>query len=386
MQALPRFEDEPAMQRPVLALMGEFSAGKSTLLNMLMAQALMPTHITATQLPVVWLRHGAATTWQGIAPDGQVSAPQPGLPDWAALDHLSMVRITLDHPLLLQCDVIDTPGISDPRVSTALLGQVADHADLCLWCSAANQAWRQTEKAAWSALPRRLRQTSILAVTRADQLVQISDLARVVKRLKTEAGDLFGAIIPISAHQGMAAIKDGQLHDPQLWADSGAKALQQQIRTFLQLARATPRPAITSAAPHSIPTPGDMPSPPTQSKEKQMAIDISGVADIGGFIGACLVDSETGLMMASEGGEGFDLEAAGAANTDVVKAKLAAIKMLGLDDHIDDILITLGKQFHLIRPLADTPTVFLYVALDKKAANLGMARVQVKKVEQTLSL
>jgi len=114
--------------------------------------------------------------------------------------------------------------------------------------------------------------------------------------------------------------------------------------------------------------------------------DITELAGIGGFIGACLVDSETGLMMASEGGGSLDLEAAGAANTEVVKAKLGAIEMLGLDDNIDDILITLGKQFHLIRPLAETPTVFLYVALDKKAANLGMARVQVKKVEQGLSL
>jgi len=114
--------------------------------------------------------------------------------------------------------------------------------------------------------------------------------------------------------------------------------------------------------------------------------DISELANIGGFIGACLVDSETGLMMASEGGATLDLEAAGAANTEIVKAKLGAIEMLGLNDHIDDILITLGKQFHLIRPLEKTPTVFVYVALDKKTANLGMARVQVKKVEQSLSI
>lgn len=114
--------------------------------------------------------------------------------------------------------------------------------------------------------------------------------------------------------------------------------------------------------------------------------DISGLSEIGGFIGACLVDSETGLMMASEGGGKLDLEAAGAANTEVVKAKLSAIEMLGLNDKIDDILITLGKQFHLIRPLEKAPTTFLYVALDKKAANLGMARVQVKKIEQTLDL
>lgn len=115
--------------------------------------------------------------------------------------------------------------------------------------------------------------------------------------------------------------------------------------------------------------------------------DISALSDIAGFIGACLVDSETGLMMASEGGgEALDLEAAGAANTEVVKAKLAAIEMLGLDEQIDDILITLGGQFHLIRPLKDTPTVFIYTALDKKSANLGMARVQVKKVEASISM
>lgn len=126
----------------------------------------------------------------------------------------------------------------------------------------------------------------------------------------------------------------------------------------------------------------------TTQKEIDMAnTDISALSGVGGFIGACLVDSETGLMMGSEGGTAdFDLEAAAAGNTEVVKAKLAAAEMLGLDDSIEDILITLGKQFHLIRPLAQTPTVFLYVALDKKAANLGMARVQVKNVEKGLAI
>ncbi len=114
--------------------------------------------------------------------------------------------------------------------------------------------------------------------------------------------------------------------------------------------------------------------------------DISGLSDISGFIGACLVDTETGLMMASEGGEDFDLETAGAANVEVVKAKMNAMSMLGLEENIDDILITLGSQFHLIRPLAETPSVFLYTALHKKSANLGMARVQVKKVEKTLEI
>ena len=117
-----------------------------------------------------------------------------------------------------------------------------------------------------------------------------------------------------------------------------------------------------------------------------MRTNISATADIGGFIGACLVDSESGLMLASEGGGKLDLEAAAALNTQVVKAKLQAMETLGLEDHIDDILITLGKQIHLIRHLEATPTTFLYVALEKKGANLGMARMQVKKIEASLSM
>jgi predicted regulator of Ras-like GTPase activity (Roadblock/LC7/MglB family) len=117
-----------------------------------------------------------------------------------------------------------------------------------------------------------------------------------------------------------------------------------------------------------------------------MRTDISATAEIGGFIGACLVDSDSGLMLASEGGGKLDMEAAAALNTQVVRAKLQAVESLGLNDHIEDILITLGKQIHLIRPLEFSPTTFLYVALDKKGANLGMARMQVKKVEAGLMM
>jgi len=125
----------------------------------------------------------------------------------------------------------------------------------------------------------------------------------------------------------------------------------------------------------------------TEKDKSMSSTDISGAQEIAGFIGACLVDTETGLMMASEGGGAdFDLETAGAANVEVVKAKMSAMKLLDLDEKIDDILITLGSQFHLIRPLVNTPTVFIYLALDKKAANLGMARVQLKKVEKQLEI
>ena len=115
-----------------------------------------------------------------------------------------------------------------------------------------------------------------------------------------------------------------------------------------------------------------------------MAINIKALNEIGGFIAACLVDSETGLMMASEGSGSFDIESAAAANTEVVKAKLNAISLLKLNDSIEDILITLGKQYHIIRPMARKEGLFIYLVLDKAKSNLAMARRKVQDVEKDL--
>lgn len=118
-----------------------------------------------------------------------------------------------------------------------------------------------------------------------------------------------------------------------------------------------------------------------------MSTDISELRTITGFVGACLVDAESGLMLAAEQGDAkFDLEAAGAANTEVVRAKNEAIKTLGLKDQIEDILIALSTQYHLIRPLESNPLVFIYLAVDRKTANLGMARMKAKAVEGSIKI
>jgi predicted regulator of Ras-like GTPase activity (Roadblock/LC7/MglB family) len=112
-----------------------------------------------------------------------------------------------------------------------------------------------------------------------------------------------------------------------------------------------------------------------------MSADLSKTAEIAGFIGACLVDADTGLMLTSQGGGGLDLESAAALNAQVVSAQIQVIKAMSLQDNIEDLLITLGKQIHLIRPLSARDGVFIYVILDRKLANLGMARLQVKNIE-----
>ncbi|MEV5972673.1 hypothetical protein [Streptomyces sp. NPDC051921] len=112
-------------------------------------------------------------------------------------------------------------------------------------------------------------------------------------------------------------------------------------------------------------------------------------AQIEGAIGAALVDYTSGMALGTiGGGKELDLNMAAAGNTDVVRAKVRTMEMLGLKDEIEDILITLGGQYHLIRLMRSRNAngLFLYLALDKNRANLAMARHQLKKIGDELEV
>lgn len=98
---------------------------------------------------------------------------------------------------------------------------------------------------------------------------------------------------------------------------------------------------------------------------------------------AAVVDSGSGMLLGSAG-TGVDMELAAAGNTEVVRAKNKTMQALGLQDSIDDILITLGKQYHIIRPMASKEGIFLYVVLDKARSNLALARRKVQDIEKLI--
>ena len=106
---------------------------------------------------------------------------------------------------------------------------------------------------------------------------------------------------------------------------------------------------------------------------------------VDGAMCTALVDSSSGMVLGTAG-SGLDLDAAAAGNTEVVRAKLKTIKSLGLDDTIEDILITLSTQYHVIRPLTAAPEVFMYLVLQTAKANLALARIKVKEADAGLEL
>ncbi|WP_240359095.1 hypothetical protein [Pyxidicoccus trucidator] len=135
-------------------------------------------------------------------------------------------------------------------------------------------------------------------------------------------------------------------------------------------------------------------SPPTPNQLLEERVNMANVKQsleeslkIDGAFAACLVDSKSGMSLGSIGGSAtFNVDAAAAGNTEVVRAKLKTMNALGMKDRIEDILITLGEQYHVIRPLSTKEGLFLYLALHRANANLAMARFKLADIEKALSL
>jgi hypothetical protein len=101
-------------------------------------------------------------------------------------------------------------------------------------------------------------------------------------------------------------------------------------------------------------------------------------AEIPGFIAASLVDLESGMTLGLKSNKPeFDLAAASAYNSEMVKQKLKIMKALNLKTSLEDMLLTLGDQIHLIKLVS--PTTFIYLAADRSASNLAIVRNAVNK-------
>jgi predicted regulator of Ras-like GTPase activity (Roadblock/LC7/MglB family) len=102
-------------------------------------------------------------------------------------------------------------------------------------------------------------------------------------------------------------------------------------------------------------------------------------SDVNGVIASAVVDLESGMTLAAKSNRSdFDLSVAGAYNSELVKQKMKIMRALNLKSSLEDMLITLSDQFHLIKFLPGGSS-FVYLAADRSGTNLAILRNAVNK-------
>jgi hypothetical protein len=128
--------------------------------------------------------------------------------------------------------------------------------------------------------------------------------------------------------------------------------------------------------------PPDLKKEPMSNLQQSMTTAMT----IDGALAAALVDFRSGMCLA-QAGTGLNLDLAAAGNTQVVRAKLQTMESLGLrKGGIEDILITLSDQYHLIRLVPNNAGLFLYLVLDRSKGNLALARYKLTEIERGLKV
>jgi hypothetical protein len=222
------------LDRPLrLAICGESNSGKSSLANLLgrieslptaaISNTRIPTLIYYAREPQIWVVHG--TPGQRT----RVRADPKSLPRL-----IFRLEVGLPSPRLRAVEILDCPGLANSEQI-----DLASHAvDAALWCTVCIQAWKESERVAWSKLPARLRSCGLLIATHADLLSDERDRDKLLTRLRRECGSMFRDMILVATVDALALVQNSETSQVrEAWHATGADRLETALSALIDDAR-----------------------------------------------------------------------------------------------------------------------------------------------------
>ncbi len=213
--AVPMARALEAFDRPLLvAVMGEFNAGKSSFVNALAGQAVAPVGVTPTTATINVLRFGQGggrvIYHDGTARDlgaGTVAGFLAALDD-AAASAIRQVEIFAPLEALRRVEIVDTPGLNSLRPAHEKVARdFLVEADAIVWVFSAGQAAKATEREAL-ALARAAGKRVLGVINKIDR-ASLDEIDEVVRHVARELADLVETVVPLSARVALAAHANG---------------------------------------------------------------------------------------------------------------------------------------------------------------------------------
>ena len=228
---------ERRLARPLrVAICGEVNSGKSSLANLLAGIESLPTAILSnTRIPTL-LHYAVEPELWTVQANGKRARLRSGhdMPR----DAIFRVEVGLPSPRLQAMQILDLPGLGDARSGLSVTDLPAHHVDAAIWCTMSTQAWKETERTAWSLLPPRLGTRGLLVATHRDLLRDPRDQEKLLGRLREEVGTSFASISLVSTSEALAVMsQDRHGLAGAAWVASGAEALENALGDLLMRLR-----------------------------------------------------------------------------------------------------------------------------------------------------
>jgi len=231
-----------------LAVLGQFKRGKSTLLNALLGEPLLPTGVVPLTSIPTFMRAGKSRVVRILFHDGrQTEFPDVTLEEATSIlarhvtekdnprNRLGVVSVEVEFPsALLQAGVvlIDTPGIGSTfQHNTELTMSFLPQCDAALFLVSADPPMTEVEQEFLKAVQKRVAKLCFV-MNKIDYLSEseLGDAMTFFANALKESGISNGTIFRVSAKQGI----DSRTHEnATLWRESGVQELQSYLLDFL---------------------------------------------------------------------------------------------------------------------------------------------------------
>ena len=177
---------------PRVAVMGEVNSGKTAVADLLLGAGVLPSSVVMnTHVPIL-IRYADTVTLDAITQKGRHRLTEESLDELPSGLQLKCIEIGVPNERLATFEILDTPSGYVP-------GQGMPDAQIFIWCTVAMRAWTETERAHWSALPRRCWRNALLVATHKDALAQEGDVAKVEQRLRSAMATMFQDVVFVTA-------------------------------------------------------------------------------------------------------------------------------------------------------------------------------------------
>jgi len=214
-----------------VAIVGQFSSGKSTFLNALLSKDVLPTGITPVTSKVNFINYGEEYKLKVTYNNGS--------DEFYALDAISQFTdqrenvedikyLTLYAPMDILKDLtfVDTPGLNSQSLDdTRITKKVLRDVDGIIWLTLLDNAGKQSESEVLTKYLNNFKNKSLCVLNQKDKFTP-KEVDTTVSYIKERFSTFFSHVIPISAKQAL----DSRVNQKEVLADCALNAMQRKFK------------------------------------------------------------------------------------------------------------------------------------------------------------